>query len=61
MEDPLATRFDFFNFVDCRSRPINSCESFSRRNEIDQMVRNSAALVQRHLGGRDLYLLINLN
>lgn len=60
-EDPLVARFDFFNFVDCGTRPIGGRKSLMRRHKIDQMVWNAATLLERHLGRSDLDLLVNLN
>src|ERR1041385_3969756 len=56
-----TTGFYLGNLIIGRANPISGSKRDGRRNKIDQMMRNSAALFQRHFSGRNLNFPIDLN
>src|ERR1044072_5290075 len=56
-----TTRFNLFDRSYCRARPVGRSERHGGRNKIDQMVRNSATLLNGNLGGSNFDLLIDLD
>src|SRR5207253_10740461 len=60
-QHPVAARFDLFDCFGCRARPVRRGEVYLRRYKVNQVMWHAAPVLDRHLGSRDLGVLINLN
>jgi len=60
-EHDVAARFDLFNLFASRSGPVSSSEINLWRNEVQQVMWNSAPFGDGHFCSRDLNVLIDLN
>ena len=60
-QDSLTAGFDLVNLLDRGARPVCRSEIDARRNEIDQVMRDTASLDKRDFRRGNLNLLVNLN
>src|SRR5206468_9943907 len=57
----MATGLYLFDLLNCGAGPIGGRKIYERGNEIDQVMRHSETLCQRHLGRCYLNALIDLD